>query len=252
MKYPILFLTILALTSIPLFAKNTKITSFGNAKGKLASHVYGNKNKSFYCNCDYQKKSIKTKNCGYLLTKYKKRAKRIEWEHIVPAHAFGQSFKEWRNAKSICGFRTLKSGKTKSIGGRKCASKKNKLFRYMEADIYNLVPAVGAVNALRSNYSMAELSKTKKNIVCSSGMYKEGRKVMPPNYRKGDVARIYMYMDSAYPGRGIISKKNKKLFVAWDKMDPVSKKECQISRAKAKLQGNNNPFVIKRCKKRGL
>ena len=83
-------------------------------------------------------------------------------------------------------------------------------------------------------------------------MYKEGRKVMPPNYRKGDVARIYMYMDSAYPGRGIISKKNKKLFVAWDKMDPVSKKECQISRAKAKLQGNNNPFVIKRCKKRGL
>ena len=33
---------------------------FGNAKEKLPK-VYGNKAKTFYCNCDYQKKTIKLK-----------------------------------------------------------------------------------------------------------------------------------------------------------------------------------------------
>ena len=27
--------------------------------------------------------------------KYRKRADKIEWEHVMPSHAFGQSFREW-------------------------------------------------------------------------------------------------------------------------------------------------------------
>ena len=34
-------------------------------------------------------------------------------------------------------------------------------------------------------------------------------------------SRIYFYMHAAYPGRGIISKKNRRLFAAWDRQDPV-------------------------------
>lgn len=38
---------------------------------------------------------------------------------------------------------------------------------------------------------------------------------------RGDIARIYFYMDDAYPGRSIISKKNRKMFKALNKADPI-------------------------------
>lgn len=230
------------------FAQNSKIKSFGEAKSKLRK-IYGNKNQTFYCNCPYQKKSIKLKKCNLSLKKYKKRSKRLEWEHIVPAHAFGQSFKEWRNSKEICGYKTTKKGRKKKISSRKCA-KRNKLFASMEADIYNLVPAIGSVNALRSNLSMSELSSS--DIKICPGVMKKGRKFMPSDSQKGNVARIYMYMDQAYPRRGIISKKNAKVFAKWDLEDPVDINECQIVKLKQKYQANRNQVVLSRCEKQGL
>jgi deoxyribonuclease-1 len=46
-------------------------------------------------------------------------------------------------------------------------------------------------------------------------------KIEPRPEAKGEIARTYMYMERAYPGHGIISNKNEKLFQAWDKADPV-------------------------------
>jgi deoxyribonuclease-1 len=230
--------------SFNIEAGNTKVASFGSAKSELAK-VYGNKSKTFYCNCDYQKKSIILKGCNLKLKRYKKRSKRLEWEHIVPAHAFGQSFKEWRDSKTICGVKKSKSGKIKKVSGRKCASKKNKLFRLMEADIYNLVPAIGSINAMRSNYSMAEISEKKE--LCSTDLRIAKRKIMPPTSRRGDVARIYMYMHQEYPGRGIISKKNESLFKKWDNEDPISPEECTIYLKKKAIQGNLNLILESQC-----
>ncbi len=44
---------------------------------------------------------------------------------------------------------------------------------------------------------------------------------------RGNIARTYFYMNWAYPGHGVISKKNRKLFQAWDKIDPVDDWECE-------------------------
>ncbi|MCK9175945.1 MAG: endonuclease [Desulforhopalus sp.] len=54
-------------------------------------------------------------------------------------------------------------------------------------------------------------------------------------------------MDTAYPGRGIISKKNRKLFAVWNQQDPVDRWECERERRVAKIQDNRNPFVAERC-----
>ena len=96
------------------------------------------------------KKEVDFTSCGYMPQKDNKRAHRIEWEHVVPAEAFGQSFKEWREGHPDC-----VDNRGKSFKGRKCAEKVNPEFRQMQADMYNLYPAVGEVNGLRSNYSMA-------------------------------------------------------------------------------------------------
>jgi deoxyribonuclease-1 len=47
------------------------------------------------------------------------------------------------------------------------------------------------------------------------------RKIEPRLAIRGDIARISLYMEASYPGRGILSDKNRPLFEAWDRADSV-------------------------------
>jgi deoxyribonuclease I len=69
------------------------------------------------------------------------------------------------------------------------------------------------LTALRSNYSFAMIPGEKRKFG-KCDMEIEGRKAEPPPDKRGHIARTYFYMDWAYPGHGIISKKNRKLFEA--------------------------------------
>ena len=227
---------------IPVFAYaggNSINDSFNNAKKRLLNQVYYDHRETFYCGCPFRmdKKVIFQADKFSPDTKYSNRATRIEWEHVVPAHAFGQSFKEWREGHPDCVDR-----KGKPFKGRNCAQKVNMEYRYMQADMYNLVPAIGQINALRSNYSYAMIPGEPRRFgPCD--MEIEARKAEPRPEIRGDIARIYFYMDDAYPGHGIISKKNRKLFQAWHKEDPVDDWERERCRRIEAIQGNHNKFV---------
>jgi deoxyribonuclease I len=230
-------------------SKNEKISTFSEAK-LLLEEIHKEHPFTLYCGCKYENKQVDLKSCGYKVHKDAERAGRIEWEHVVPAHAFGQSFKEWREGSDKCVRK--KKNKTKRYKGRKCASK-NPLFARMEADLYNLYPEIGELNGLRSNFSMAAISKPYGPKAITFGnclAVIEDRKFEPMDQAKGIVARIYMYMDEAYPGRGIISNKNRKLFEAWDKMFPVNEWECKRAEKIAGIQGNPNPVLITACAKK--
>jgi deoxyribonuclease-1 len=122
----------------PLCAQNTTIDSFNHAK-KLLTQVFAGHETEFYCGCTYAGSEMNLASCGYQPKKDPDRAKRLEWEHVVPAEAFGQSFKEWREGNPAC-----VDSKGKSFKGRNCARKMSSQFRYMEADLYNLQPATSA------------------------------------------------------------------------------------------------------------
>ena len=226
------------LASLTIKGEANKLIAFRPAKSILKEKVYGHKGETFYCSCKYQKKSIKLKTCHIKTKKYLKRKARLEWEHVVPAHAFGQSFVEWRQHKTYC---------PKMKSARKCARKKNKLFKEMEGNLHNLVPSVGSINAVRSNYSFNVIVGEKFEL-CDGGLKLRGRKVSPPANRRGDVARIYFYMDNKYPKRGIISSKNKKMFKKWNSEDPVDMHECRLEKLKSKYQGDHNLYISKFCK----
>jgi len=138
---------------------------------------------------------------------------------VVPAENFGRHFKEWREGHPSC-----VDSKGKSYKGRRCASRVSAKFREMEADRINLVPAIGQVNALRSNYRYYEIPGEKRKFgKCDIEI--EGRKFEPPEDKKGDVARIYRYMSKKY-GISLIGRQASKLFEVWEKGDPISKEEC--------------------------
>jgi len=225
---------------------NTTNNSFNKSKKLLEKVIYKEPENriDLYCGCKYdEKKDVDFNSCGYKPEKDNNRAHRIEWEHAVPAEAFGQSFKEWREGDSNC-----VDNKGKSFKGRKCAEKVNLEYRLMQADMYNLYPAVGEVNGLRSNYSMAMIPGGQYRFgACKTKI--EDRKIEPRPEVRGDIARTYMYMERAYPGHGIISGKNEKLFQAWDKADPVDEWECERASRIAKIQGNVNLVVDQACRR---
>jgi len=229
--------------SLPGPGGNRKVKSFSQAK-KILPKIHAQQNFTLYCHCKYRDKKVDLASCGYKPRKVNAQASRLEWEHVVPAEAFGQSFVEWREGSEKC-----TKGK-KRYKGRKCAGK-NSEFARMEADLYNLWPEIGELNRLRSNFSMAALGGPGRNPASKSfGGCKAvlgDRKFEPSDEAKGIVARTYMYMHQAYPGRGIISDKNEKLFEAWDKQFPVSAWECDRGQKIAQEQGNHNPILKSRC-----
>lgn len=230
----------------PPVAGNTTITSFSKAKRTLLG-IYHRHRETFYCGCAYdESKRVDHTSCGYVPIKDTKRSRRIEWEHVVPAEAFGQSFPEWREGHPKCVDR-----RGRSFKGRNCARKASMAFRRMEADMHNLVPAIGEVNARRSNFSMAMIAGEDRAFgACDVEI--ADRKVEPRPHVRGDVARTYLYMDAAYPGRGIVSRKNRRMFEAWATADPVDPWECERATAIAAVQGNTNAIVQQACRVAGI
>ena len=179
---------------------------------------------TFYCNCEFDDSGIDLESCGYApLNPDGIRTKRTEWEHVVPAEAFGHSFVEWREGHEDC---IDTSGKP--YKGRRCALKTSALFKQMSKDPINLVQVIGELNARRSNFSMAMIPGEKREFgECDIEL--ENHKIEPRPEIRGDIARIYFYMDETYPGHGIVSRKNKKLFRSWAEADPLDENECNRS-----------------------
>jgi deoxyribonuclease-1 len=122
----------------------------------------------------------------------------------------------------------------------------NEEYRRMQADMFNLYPAIGEVNGGRSNYSMGIINGEKREFgKCDAEI--KNKKVEPKESIRGEIARTYLYMNSVYPGRGIISKKKRKLFDSWNKSDPVDELECERAKRIEKIQRNVNEVVMRDC-----
>lgn len=169
----------------------------------------------------------------------------MEAEHIVPAEHFGRTFSEWRDGAAEC---VGKDGKP--FKGRKCAEKASKDFRRMEADLYNLWPASGAVNAARGNMPYAAIAGDAREDFGSCGVRIADGRFEPPARAKGIVARASLYMADAYP-RFRLSRQQTQLFEAWSRQHPVTEWECKRTRLIERHQGNVNDRVRKPCREKG-
>ena len=120
-----------------------------------------------------------------------------------------------------------------------------------QADMYNLYPSVGAVNAIRSNYNFAELPEDVDFIIDACNFKVLGHKVEPADMCKGEIARTYLYFDSEYPTYSM-SKQSRRMMDAWNVLYPVTPWECTRAKRIEEIQGNPNPFVKEPCIEQGL
>jgi deoxyribonuclease-1 len=224
---------------------NAREDSFQAAKRTLERKVYFDHRVTIYCGAAFDAEGNVTPPPGFRVKKHQARAARIEWEHAVPAENFGRAFPEWREGHPDC------VDKRGGFKGRKCAERVSREFRLMHADMHNLYPAIGAVNALRSNANYAMLPG-EPSACGDCAMKVAGGKAEPPEAARGAVARSTRYMAWAYASRFRLSDQQSKLMDAWDAMHPVDAWECERARRIETLQGNENPFVKRKCQEAGL
>lgn len=202
---------------------------FAEAK-RLARKLFPSNSETFYCGCRFKWQGDKAKldlaSCQYQVRKNVQRANRLEWEHVVPAHQFAGKRRCWQT------------------GGREFCQKNDELFRRMEADLYNLRPAVGEVNGDRAHYRFTDsvLSGTRYGQ-CDVQIDSKRQLVKPKAEIQGDIARIYFYMRDRY--QLVLSDSEIKMFNRWHLQDPVDAQELQLNSRIARLMGWENPYVTR-------
>lgn len=131
-------------------------------------------------------------------------------------------------------------------------------------DLYHLYPAEAAANRAKSNYPLGEIvagtTASFNNGVSAvgTGVNSGGAKYVfePANEYKGDFARTYFYMVTAYQNMNWVTTWQVKngaypslqdwaidLLLKWHRADPVSQKELDRNEQVNIVQGNRNPFI---------
>ncbi|MES2821751.1 MAG: endonuclease [Pseudomonadota bacterium] len=197
--------------------------SFSQAK-KIAWTLYAERPSTFYCGCTYQGNRVDLASCGYTPRKDASRARRLEWEHVVPAWLIGHQRQCWQH------------------GGRKHCTQTDPLFSAAEADLHNLVPSIGEVNNDRSNHALGMLGeKPHQYGQCAMVVNFKRKTAMPPPSARGASARIYLYMADRYQLR--LSKLDRRTYEAWNRQYPVSEWERWRNQKTACAMGWGNPYV---------
>lgn len=212
--------------------------NFREAK-QVARVIWADHRVTAYCDCRFDRDlNIDHESCGYQ-PRDNKRAKRVEWEHVLPLSWFGQHRTCWK--KGSCA-----SKKGKPYGGRGCCEQTDPEFKKMYLDLHNLVPAVGEVNAERRNYRFGEFYPERREAEanfngCAITINRHYRVIEPKNASKGMIARVHLYMAATYSVK--LSNAQKMLFNRWDKQYPPSEWEVQWNHRVHAVQGTDNTFI---------
>lgn len=195
------------------------------AASRLMPDIYRDYPVTVYCAClfDPNSKAIDEASCGLDVERYANRADRVEWEHVMPASYFGHMLSCWSRAPD-------------DKGGREHCQDTSDAFNQMEADLYNLQPSVGALNAIRSNHPYGMVAGEPRDFG-RCDFEDNGDVAEPPPWFRGDAARTWFYMHDTY---GIPLQPNaERLLRQWAEDDPPDAWERERARRIGRIQGED-------------
>jgi deoxyribonuclease-1 len=206
--------------------------SYETAKKRLYAHIQDGR--TFYCDCTTRlaERTFDKTSCGYVPRNDNERARRIEAEHILPASLIAD-FKPgstcWA-AQPECG------------SARECCLKNDAEFKKAHNDLVNLAPAIGELNADRSNliYDVID-GEPRAYGACDFEVDRGASAAEPKDDKRGDIARVYFYMRDTY-GLKYPDDLAERLR-SWSEADPVDDAERQRNKRILDSQGTSNPAV---------
>src|SRR5690606_26019242 len=157
---------------------------------------------TLYCGCRWEWPGpsggvAAHQSCGYQTRAQANRPARSDWEDIVPASLFGQHPQCWQ------------------LDGLRNHEDTEPMLDAMVANLHTLTPAVGEINADRSNFRFGMLPGTGyRHGQCDFKVEFSERTVEPRDEVKGKIARVWFYMHDHYDLR--MSNAQQRLLMAWD------------------------------------
>jgi deoxyribonuclease-1 len=193
---------------------------------------------SFFCGCSYtpQMRTIR-QSCGYKTRADDSLAHDIVWTRVVPPDAFGAHRTCWTTE-------ACRRDDGTSFGGIECCRKQDPMFASMEADLFNIVPAIAEVAKDRSDFPFGEIKGEERMYgACDIEVDGAKRVVEPPVRVHGDIARVYLYMRAAYGDELKVPAEQWARFEAWHAEDPPDDWERQRAAAITAIQGVRHPLL---------
>lgn len=112
----------------------------------------------------------------------------------------------------------------------------------MQADMHNLFPAVGELNADRNNFRFDfEVGKSGQYGACEFNVLFKDRRVKVREEIRGVIARAYLYFNKQYGMK--ISKQEMQKYQAWNKQYSADEWERKRNQHINDIQGNLNPYI---------
>jgi len=193
--------------------------------------------KTFYCGCDFQQdKTIDFGSCPYEPVDQYENRKKVEQEHVVPAAAFGHYRACWQEPEEC----KLSDGSFKR--NRDCCRDIDLEFRKAEADLHNFRPAIGQINALRSDTPFGIVpGEDPLHLIGGCDFEIKDGVAEPTESIRGEIARTYLYMMDTWGMPLTVGERD--MFEQWNTDDPVNDIERIINRKICRIQRNSNPYV---------
>ena len=206
--------------------------SFSEAKRELRRLYQQGEQHSLYAGCPFNRWKLDWSRCCFEPQRTER--KRLEWEHVVPAAAFGRGYREWHDGHPNCVKRD------KPFRGRKCARRTSESFRHAEGDMHNLVPVIGEIYEKRGHVPAGLIDGEPRRF---GSCDVEITTVFEPRPAvRGEVARAYLYMAAVYDTFSL-DRAQRAMMTRWHRDDPPSSWERRRNDFIEQAQGNRNPWV---------
>ncbi|WP_345975370.1 endonuclease [Sulfurimonas sp. HSL3-7] len=231
---------LLVLTAITLFGRGYEAPENRTQAIKLIKKIHFDYKKTWLNSCDYtydlqscmDKTMVDTSTCSV-----QEQNQTVKWIQVVPDSFYGRN-RECMN-EEVC----VSKYTGKNYKGKRCCRQSDAAYRKMEADLFNFIPVVSSIADKRKDQIFMKVDKA-EYVVGKVKM--DAKAIEPPDNLKGDIARVYLYMNERY---GLdLTLEEKEDYYYWHKLDSVDKRECAIAKTIMKIQGSTNRWIKEGCR----
>jgi deoxyribonuclease-1 len=206
-----------------------------HARRLLAGHVYEGQYRTAVCNCPFEVEragdagagAVDTDACPYTATDADAdSATALAWTRVVPDAALPTGELECWSVEG---------------GGRDWCIRQDPEARAMLLDLHNFVPVVAQIPQYRGTAPLGDVEPGRGRLFGDCRVEVTPSAIEPPDCRKGDLARIWLYMADTYGAS--LPEAHRELLERWSAADPVSPNELTRAERLAAITGRENPHV---------
>jgi len=132
--------------------------------------------------------------------------------------------------------------KNQRFKGLRCCKQSDPLYNIMTHDLHNRLPITPQLQKILNKVKFDALQEKFGSETFCNIYYDPKQQILDiPNTKKGEIARIHLYMSDTYNLN--MSQSERLLYTQWHNSYPPSKWEKQKNIRIEAIQGNRNPFI---------